>query len=142
MGKKYRYFMNGMFLATDGKEYNIDIPSPFSYDSQEEAMSDAHFGYRFVKSKNDEPCILVFKNETCSKVGDGKNAILRVHVENLIKIYDFSEFKKLGGGIHIYIDVNRGFIEVSKTFKELFPTMETGKLYYIDNEAYYIDVCK
>ena len=40
--------MSGMFAATDQNHYEINIPSPHTYETEEEAMADGAFGYRFV----------------------------------------------------------------------------------------------
>lgn len=42
---KYKYFMNGMIDGTDGKTYEIEVPSPFLYDSELAAIL---------------PCVLIF----------------------------------------------------------------------------------
>lgn len=38
---KYKYFINGMIDGTDGKTYEIEVPSPFLYDSESKAMKDS-----------------------------------------------------------------------------------------------------
>ena len=48
MQKRYQYCMSGMFAATDQNYYEINIPSPHTYETEEEAMADGAFGYRFV----------------------------------------------------------------------------------------------
>lgn len=42
---KYKYFMNGMIDGTDGKTYEIEVPSPFLYDSELAAMKDSELVY-------------------------------------------------------------------------------------------------
>lgn len=37
---KYKYFMNGMIDGTDGKTYEIEVPSPFLYDSELAAIDE------------------------------------------------------------------------------------------------------
>ena len=37
---RYRHVMCGMFIPTDREIYEIEIPSPFSYKSEEAAMRD------------------------------------------------------------------------------------------------------
>ena len=49
---KYRYLMIGMFCPTDGEDYEINVPSPFLHNSEEEAMADEQWGYRFVLLDN------------------------------------------------------------------------------------------
>ena len=38
---KYKYIINGMIDGTDGKSYEIEVPSVFSYDSKSDAMKDS-----------------------------------------------------------------------------------------------------
>ena len=52
MQKRYQYCMSGMFAATDQNYYEINIPSPHTYETEEEAMADGAFGYRFVWQSN------------------------------------------------------------------------------------------
>ena len=40
MQKRYQYCMSGMFAATDQNHYEINIPSPHTYETEEEAMAD------------------------------------------------------------------------------------------------------
>ena len=37
-----------------------------------------------------------------------------------------------------YIDGNTDFVDTEKTFVDIFPNMQEQRLYYIDNEAYFI----
>ena len=48
MQKRYQYCMSGMFAATDQNHYEMNIPSPHTYQTGEEAMAVGAFGYRFV----------------------------------------------------------------------------------------------
>lgn len=142
MAKKYRYFMNGIISPTDGEEYEINIPSPYLYNSKNEAMKAQSFGYRFILlDKNVGPQIVIFENENL------KNENQACVSGKPIAMYDFSEFKKLGGYIRMlkpeckclaYIDGNTDFVDTEKTFVDIFPNMQEQRLYYIDNEAYYI----
>ena len=43
MQKRYQYCMSGMFAATDQNHYEINIPSPHTYETEEEAMADGAF---------------------------------------------------------------------------------------------------
>lgn len=45
---KYKYFMNGMIDGTDGKTYEIEVPSPFLYDSELAAM----IGFSAITASN------------------------------------------------------------------------------------------
>lgn len=142
--------MSGMFCSTDGEEYEINIPSPFLYDSKNEAMKDGHFGYRFIWLDDTKgPEIIVFEGENFEVIEDGNEKYLKQWVDgNIIKTYSFEEFKKENGYIRMlkpevkgsgYIDCNTDFLDTDKTFRDIFPDMQKQKLYYIDNEAYYIE---
>lgn len=147
--RKYKYFMCGMFTPTDGNEYEINIPSPFLHNTKNDAKKDMNFGYRFALL-NDTigPEIIIYEKENF-KVIEDKEKYLEQWVEgNVIKTYSFDEFKKAGGYIRMlkpeckgcgYIDGNTDFIDTDKTFKDVFPNMQKQKLYYIDNEAFYIE---
>lgn len=146
---KYRYFMGGMFFPTDGEEYEINIPSPLLHESEAEAMKDQCFGYRFIQiDGQSEPVIAVFEKEKWCGGVDEKGKYIKSWVEgNVEKIYSFDEFKKAGGYIRMlkpdlkgkgFIDGNTDFLDTDKTFKDVFPNIEKNKLYYIDNESYYI----
>lgn len=150
MKKKYRYFMCGMFFPTDGEEYEINIPSPFLYDSKNEAMKDESFGYRFCWLDDAiGPEIIVYEKENFEVIEDGDKKFLKQWVEgNVLKTYSFEDFKKENGFIRMlkpelkgsgYIDSNTDFLDTDKTFREIFPNMQKLKLYYIDSEAYYIE---
>lgn len=150
MAKKYRYFMSGMFCPTDGEEYEINIPSHFLHDTESDAMKDGNFGYRFVWFAGDtEPIIIVYENEDFTVVEDENRKYLKQWVEGcVVKTYTFEEFKNAGGYIRMlkpelkgygFIDGNTDFLDTDKTFKDVFPNMQKQKLYYIDNEAYYIE---
>lgn len=150
MAKKYRYFMSGMFCPTDGEEYEINIPSPFLRDSKKEAMGDGCYGYRFVWLINAKgPEIIIYKNENFEVVDDGNEKYLKQWVEgSVLKTYTFEEFKEAGGYMRMlkpeikgsgYIDGNTDFLDTDKTFRDVFPDMQKQKLYYIDNEAYWIE---
>lgn len=148
--KKYRYFINGMFFPTDNEEYEINIPSPFLYDSEEEAMKDEKFGYRFVLLDDAiGPQIVVFEKEDFVIVNENDTKYLKQWVEGqVLKIYTFEQFKEAGGYIRMlkpelkgkgYIDSCTDFLDTDKTFQDVYPNMLKGKLYYIDNQAYYVE---
>lgn len=149
MKRKYRYFMSGMFCPTDGEEYEINIPSPLLHDSKDEAMQDGNFGYRFALL-NDEigPEIIVYEKENFKVSKSENKTYLEQWVEGkILKTYSFEEFKKENGYIRMLKPELKGsgyigdtdFLNTNKTFKDVFPNMQKQKLYYIDNEAYYIE---
>lgn len=148
--KKYRYFMNGMFFPTDNEEYEINIPSPFLHDSEAEAMADGQFGYRFILLDDAiGPQIVVFEKESFNFGKEDDKKYVNQWVEgSVIKSYTFDEFKEVGGYIRMlkpeikgtgFIDANTDFLDTDKTFRDVYPNMQKQKLYYIDNEAYYIE---
>lgn len=150
MYTKYRYFMCGMFCPTDGEEYEINIPSPFLHDTKDDAMKDGNFGYRFaLLNESKGPEIIIYEKENFKVIEDKDDKYLKQWVEgNVLKTYTFEEFRKEKGYIRIlkqelkgsgYIDGNTDFLDTDKTFKDVFPNMQKQKLYYIDNEAYYIE---
>lgn len=84
---KYKYFMNGMFDGTDGKTYEIEVPSPFLYDSESEAMKDSELKCRIILTSGMiEPELAVISEE------------------NIIKTYTYNELKKHGGYIRVLKD--------------------------------------
>lgn len=126
---KYKYFMNGMFDGTDGKSYEIEVPSIFSYDSKSDAMKDSELKCGIILTSGmNEPELAVISEE------------------NIIKTYTYDELKKCGGYIRVlkndkdcgYIDSAKDFADTDKTFKDIFSDIEKEKLYYVDNEAYCI----
>ena len=150
MGKKYRYFMSGMFIPTDGNEYEINIPSPFLYNSKDETMNDERFGYRFICLNGDtEPILVIFEDEKFEVIEDDGEKYLKQWVEgNVVKTYTYKEFKDANGYMRMlkpeckglgFIDGNTDFVDTDKTFTDVFPNICKNKLYYIDSEAYYIE---
>lgn len=147
--KKYRYFMSGMFFPTDNEVYEINIPSPFLHGSEEEAMEDGKFGYRFIWFDDTiGPQIVVFEKEDFELVKENNRKYLKQWVEgHVLKTYTFEQFKEAGGYIRMlkpelkgsgFIDGNTDFLDIDKTFRDVYPNMQKQKLYYIDNEAYYV----
>lgn len=150
MEKKYRYFMSGMFAPTDGNEYEINIPSPFLYDSETEVMKDENFGYRFIYLGGDtEPILVIYEKEKFEVIENNGEKYLKQWVEgNVVKTYTYKEFKEANGYMRMlkpeckglgFIDGNTDFVDTDKTFEDVFPNMQKQKLYYIDSEAYYIE---
>lgn len=150
MTTKYRYFMSGMFVPTDGEEYEINIPSPYLYDTEAEAMKDSSFAYRFALLDDAVgPEVLIYENENFEAVEEGGKRYLNAWIEgNILRTYTFEEFKEAGGYIKMlkpeckgngFIDGNTDFLDTDKAFKDVFPNMKKQKLYYIDAEAYWIE---
>lgn len=150
MGKRYQYYMSGMFHATDQNRYEINVPSPYTYKTEEEAMADGSFGYRFVLLPNGKgPQVVIFEESGFDLIGNGEKKELNEWVGgNIVKIYDFEEFTKAGGYIrllnpkledHVGFVDDSDFLETDKTFADVFPNMEKQKMYCIDNLAYFID---
>lgn len=150
MQKRYQYCMSGMFAATDQNHYEINIPSPHTYETEEEAMADGAFGYRFVLLPGGKgPQVVIFEGSGFRLVCDGKENYIKDWVEgDIVGIYDFDEFTKAGGyirllnpelGDNVCIIEDSDFLDTDKTFADIFPNMEHLKLYYIDNLAYSID---
>ena len=144
--EKYRYYMCGMFSGTDGNRYDICIPSPFVRDSKSEAMKDADFAYRFWAIDSAEPMLIAFANEHFEPMNNGKMQLRCWVDKRIIGTYTFEEFKKNGGYIRQLKPSSRGkyvtdesdFVDVDKSFAEVFPYIEKGKLYYIDDESYFV----
>ena len=96
MQKRYQYCMSGMFAATDQNHYEINIPSPHTYETEEEAMADGAFGYRFVLLPGGKgPQVVIFEGSGFRLVCDGKENYIKDWVEgDIVGIYDFDEFTK------------------------------------------------
>lgn len=144
--KKYRYYMCGMFSGTDGNRYDICIPSPFVRNSKSEAMKDADFAYRFWAIDSAEPMLIAFANEHFEPMNNGKMQLRCWVDKHIVGTYTFEEFQKNGGYIRQLKPSSRGkyvtdesdFVDVDKSFAEVFPYIEKGKLYYIDDESYFV----
>lgn len=144
---KYRYFMYGMFDGTDGNRYDICIPSPFVRDSKGEAMKDENIAYRFCAIDSAEPMLVAFANEHFEPMNNGKMQLKCWVDKNVVEAYTFEAFKKNGGHIRQLKQSSRGkyvtdesdFVDTDKSFADVFPNMEKGKLYYVDAEAYSIE---
>lgn len=144
---KYRYFMYGMFNGTDGNRYDICIPSPFIRNSKSEAMKDADFAYRFGAIDSAEPVLIAFANEHFEPMNNGKMQLRCWVDKHIIGTYTFEEFRKNGGYIRQLKPSSRGkyvtdesdFVDVDKSFAKVFPYIEKGKLYYVDDESYFVE---
>lgn len=145
--KKYRYYMCGMFNGTDGNRYDICIPSPFIRNSKSEAMKDADFAYRFGAIDSAEPVLIAFANEHFEPMNNGKMQLRCWVDKHIIGTYTFEEFRKNGGYIRQLKPSSRGkyvtdesdFVDVDKSFAKVFPYIEKGKLYYVDDESYFVE---
>lgn len=143
---EYRYFMYGMFDGTDGNRYDICIPSPFVRNSKSEAMKDENLAYRFCAIDSAEPMLVAFANEHFEPMNNGKMQLKCWVDKRIIGTYTFEEFKKNDGYIRQLKSSSRGkyvtdesdFVDVDKSFAEVFPYIEKGKLYYIDDESYFV----
>ena len=70
--------MSGMFAATDQNHYEINIPSPHTYETEEEAMADGAFGYRFVLLPGGKgPQVVIFEGSGFRLVCDGKENYIK-----------------------------------------------------------------
>lgn len=144
--KKYRYFMFGMFTGTDGNRYDICIPSPFVRNSKGEAMKDENFAYRFWVIDSAGPMLVAFANEHFESMNNGKMQLRCWVDKDVVGTYTFEEFKENGGYIRQlkpgsgekYVIDKSNFVDTDKSFADAFPNMERGKLYYVDDEAYFI----
>lgn len=143
---EYRYFMYGMFDGTDGNRYDICIPSPFARNSKGEAMKDENLAYRFCAIDSAEPMLIAFANEHFEPMNNGKMQLKCWVDKNVVGASTFEDFKKNGGHIRQLKSSSRGkyvtdesdFVDVDKSFAEVFPYIEKGKLYYIDDESYFV----
>lgn len=146
---KYQYIMCGMVDPTNGELYEINIPSPFLYDSEEEAKHDSGLSYRFcMLDKNEGPLVVIFGGEDYELAEENGQKYLKTWVTgNVLKTYTYDEFKAAGGYIRKlkpefkncgFIDSDTDFLDTDETFTDIFPNIVGGKLYYIDNEAYCI----
>lgn len=143
---EYRYFMYGMFDGTDGNRYDICIPSPFVRNSKGEAMKDENLAYRFCTIDSVEPMLVAFANEHFEPVNNGKMQLKCWVDKNVVGTYTFDEFKKNGGHIRQLKQSSRGkyvtnesdFVNTNKSFADVFPYIEKGKLYYIDDESFFV----
>lgn len=143
---EYRYFMYGVFDGTDGNRYSICIPSPFVRNSKVETMKDENFAYRFLAIDSAGSMLIAFANEHFEPIKNGKMQLKCWVDKNVVGTYTFEEFKKNGGHIRQLKQSSRGkyvtdesnFVDTDKSFADVFPNMEKGKLYYVDGETYYI----
>lgn len=143
---KYKYYMYGMFDGTDGNRYDICVPSPFVRDSKAEAMKDENFAYRFLAIDSEGPMLVAFAKEHIEPVNNDKMQLKCWVDKDVVGNYTFEEFKKNGGYIRQLKPSSRGkyvtdesdFIDADKAFADVFPNVEQGKLYYVDDEAYFI----
>jgi len=107
---KYRYMLSGTFTpekyecihkGTERDFLCIEIPSPFSYKNENEAMKDDSFSYRFV-FVDGEVKIAVYPGEDfeVNKDANGRKCLKTWVKGEPFHFYNFEEFKTLGGMIH------------------------------------------
>ena len=93
------------------------------------------------------PILIAFTNEHFESMNNGKMQLKCWVDKNVVGAYTFEEFKKNGGHIRQLKQSSRGkyvtdesdFVDTDKSFANVFPNMEKGKLYYVDGEAYSIE---
>lgn len=109
-------------------------------------MKDADFAYRFGAIDSAEPVLIAFANEHFEPMNNGKMQLRCCVDKHIIGTYTFEEFKKNDGYIRQLKPSSRGkyvtdesdFVDVDKSFAEVFPYIEKGKLYYIDDKSYFV----
>lgn len=151
---KFRYHDVAMFIGTDHEEYQIDIPSPFLCDTKEEAKKSEDLTPRFLRIEGvpilNEPLLVIYdKPEDVEKVNtkEGKDCLFIRTKGEIIKVYTYEEFKEAGGTLKMLkpeckgniVTYEEDYVDTNKTFTQCFPTMQTGKKYYVDSEAYWIE---
>ena len=83
--------MSGMFAATDQNHYEINIPSPHTYETEEEAMADGAFGYRFVLLPGGKgPQVVIFEGSGFRLVCDGKENYIKTGLKEILSEYMIS----------------------------------------------------
>lgn len=93
-----------------------------------------------------EDMLIAFANEHFEPMNNGKMQLRCWVDKHIIGTYTFEEFKKNDGYIRQLKPSSRGkyvtdesdFVDVDKSFAEVFPYIEKGKLYYIDDESYFV----
>ena len=137
---KYRYIHScGLFLKSG--MYFIEIPSENLFNAKEEAETDNVAAYRFIKNGISDIWLAMFpEGESIEKDG---NAILTHLNGDVSKIWNEEEFKAMGGKIFecnrtgdCYYEPGN---EVSISWSKLFKGEKSGKLTYVDDEAYSIN---
>ena len=109
-------------------------------------MKDENFAYRFLAIDSAWPMLIAFANEHFESMNNGKMQLKCWVDKNVVGAYTFEEFKKNGGHIRQlkqssrekYVTDESDFVDTDKSFADVFPNMEKGKLYYVDGETYYI----
>ncbi len=104
---RYRYYTGGSFVPehyenihkeTDNTMLCIDIPAPYSHNSEKEALIDGALAYRFV-CVDGEVKIAVYPGEDFEAITDGYGKKdLAIWLKGYpIHFYSYEEFKALGG---------------------------------------------
>ena len=113
-------------------------------------MKDETFGYRFLTIDSAGPILVAFANEHFEPMNNGKMQLKCWIDKDVVGTYTFEEFKKNDEYIRQLKPSSRGeyvtdesdFVDTDKSFADVFPNMEQGKLYYVDDEAYFIGEVK
>lgn len=126
------------------EQLSVNIPSPFTHDSEEEAMKDGDFAYRFV-SDGENVLIAIYERESWEPAIDKKGRkCINVWTEGkAFCYYTYEEFLRLGGKLYEWPEQQPMWKEedfkVDVSFNDLFPSLtRESKPVYIDNEAYII----
>ena len=90
--------------------------------------------------------LIAFANEHFEPMNNGKMQLRCWVDKHIIVTYTFEEFKKNGGYIRQLKPSSRGkyiidesdFVDVDKSFADMFPNMWQEKLYYVDDESYFV----
>lgn len=126
-------------------QIEIDTTSVFRH-LLYETQKLSYFAYRFWTTDSTGPILVAFANEHFEPINNGKMQLKCWVDKDVVGTYTFEEFKKNGGYIRQLKPSSRGkyvtdesdFIDTDKSFADVFPNMEQGKLYYVDGEAYCI----
>lgn len=149
--KKYRHHAFCIFFGTNDEEYMLDIPSPYLCDTEDEALKMGEFAPRFVKLKEfDTPFLMLFDDEEfeAGVMDDGTKCLYGHTVGDVYVAWNFDDFTKNGGAIRIRTEESKGnvitydedYVATNHTFSDCFPMMKENKPYYVDYEAYKIEI--
>ena len=136
----YRYTACGLFNSK-GRTHYIEIPSPYEYDSEEEAGRDDRLYYQF-QIAGDKPCIYIYEEAV---VVFRHGEVHEIPPKHPLFIYDYDAFKAAGGKMTILKEECEGlphigpgdFDECNTDFSELFPDIGDSRE-CIDHNAWYI----
>lgn len=91
-------------------------------------------------------CLIAFANEHFEPVNNSKMQLKCCVDKNVVGAYTFEEFKKNGGYIRQlkpsskgkYVVEESDSVDTKKSFADVMPNVEQGKLYYLDRGVYFI----